>query len=1191
MKPAVVLQDVRAGGSIAVSVFQGARYHRVDYMREIEPLLRYHSARFVGREPPLEALVEHLKRGAGYLMLRAPAARGKTALLARLVDEMSGKMPLVAHFLRPEAGQHTSTAFLQSINSQLLNVLGVGGGVAPTLMELRPQFSELWSLAARSPLALVVDGLDEMAHEELRAVQLLPAGLGAARVAVSTRPLPDPRTVLPTEHPLRAAQVLDLAPLDLEETRRLLIGLDPAPDELPERVRQVHMIANGEPLVARFVAERVAAHGDAALVDAAGAPHASVDDYFQYQVSVLRDEAPEAAWDLLGVLSVVAAPIAPEDVALLTGKSKRSVLSGRRHVDRYLIPAGQGEVAIGHPALQQQLATEFSATELDAHRRSLHVWAQSFRDVGWPDDTPSWLVLNWPKQLAKDNPGALPELIDTSWLTVRMAADEDVSRGFLADAEAALAVADTDASLLRLALLIATVGDLDERAPLDAVEVMTFAGQEGLPRRLLGAAPAGSIRRAELLARIGRARLNRGDDIAAEAAFLEAAAPTTRFAVSPDDYAAVFIIAENAGPGALRQLADSVFDGSLGDGFNERPEVVEKVLTGLARVGEHDQATSRLREWPNLPGGALLWGILGDFSRLEELESKAFAEVPEWLSDVLEDLPAWFRQDDNRALDLSALAQGWANAGRLDRAADVAARISARNSDSIRSSLLLTDPSLKQVRVEMAVQGLAALEGEGFARGRIREEGVLGRALAPLGDVSLLERAEAIADAAGLDTDVCLGWVEAGEVDRGLTLLEEEMRRDVHTAWLRREVILATLRQSTRRGAADRGELVARSIKDPLLRSHAVAAVALGVVNQDETRGVQLALESIRLNLEMRPNALTSEIMQLATAVAYLTPTSPACAHLAERFLKTRPGRPGFGRATLAELLVAIGSLGDARDLVMPATPSAWGHEDRSHALSLLARAYAEGGDSRLAIEAAKAAEAELRDYRWDSPVWIELAGTWRLVGRGTSSARCLDMALQASARIAEEDYWDEWTPIVDLVDEALAQSRRADATNAVDQLLVKGWPSTVAAAGLLGDDGLGRDGARHVVGRLQDEDLGMEWVPSGVHHVPTVLRALEPADASTLREVLIRRVNSDPDPRRGACLRLFAAYASLETEPDIAAEAAVRAVVDSRVAGASAYLAMARQAVPLLAETRPGLIESHLYAVYDLRLWWSDWP
>ena len=268
------------------------------------------------------------------------------------------------------------------------------GGTPPGVTELRGQLSELWAAACESatlerPLLLIVDGLDEMAAEDIAIADLMPTALGAhVHVVVSSRTEPDPRDAVPPEHPLRRADVLELGAFGVEAIRTLVerYDLDPARTS-PERILA---LTRGEPLFARFVCEAIAEHGPGELERLERDPPHDAEEYFARQLRRLAgSELGDVSWRVLGALVVAHGGVTADELAEVLEQPPRSLRAALSPLRRFLI--GPERFDIFHHSLRELAAGELPA-ELAELRTAFADWCRAYGARGWPRETPVYIL-------------------------------------------------------------------------------------------------------------------------------------------------------------------------------------------------------------------------------------------------------------------------------------------------------------------------------------------------------------------------------------------------------------------------------------------------------------------------------------------------------------------------------------------------------------------------------------------------------------------------------------------------------------------------------------------------------------------------------------------------------------------------------------------------------------------------------
>lgn len=323
-----------------------------EQVRRIAPL------ELIGREPDLRELESFCTTSANaYRWIRAEAWTGKSALLSWFVLNPPPGVRIVSFFITARlAAQNDRNAFIDNVLEQLLALLGQE--MPPFLTEANREAHLLALLgqaadtcrARGETLVLLVDGLDEdrgvtTGPHAYSIAALLPArpppGL---RVLVAGRPNPPIPVDVPSHHPLRSPDVVR-----------------PLAQSLAAKAERADMERELRHLLAGSQAER----------------------------------------DLLGFLTAAGGGLTAVDLAHLTGRTAWEVedhlrvVTGRsfmRSPDPY---GGQDSLDVfllGHEELHQTAIDMLGPTLLAQYRNRIHVWAESYRNLGWPQRTPEYLL-------------------------------------------------------------------------------------------------------------------------------------------------------------------------------------------------------------------------------------------------------------------------------------------------------------------------------------------------------------------------------------------------------------------------------------------------------------------------------------------------------------------------------------------------------------------------------------------------------------------------------------------------------------------------------------------------------------------------------------------------------------------------------------------------------------------------------
>ncbi|WP_371626599.1 hypothetical protein OG245_30700 [Streptomyces sp. NBC_01116] len=445
-------------------------------------------ARLLDRDSELRELAafcggEDLPGATGYMWWQAGPWAGKSALLSEFVlRHRPDDVDLVAYFIADYLGRNDQKGFLESVMRQLASL----GEQDPSAAGARPEdFPSLCQAAAQAcrdrgrRLVLVVDGLDEDAAGagQPSIAALLPRNPPAGmRVVVTGRPCPLIPDDVPGDHPLRLRHIVrSLAPSPHAADISRMAG------------REVDQLLQNEQVGVPLLGLLVAARGSLTAADLT---------------------------QLVGVR--------PFNVERqLRGVTGRSLVPGA-HGEMRLpdTPVGVHPLALGHTELRNRALNRLG--DVSEFEDRLYAWADEYQARGWPADTPTYLLYDYPHMLAGNKNGERLTAI---------ALDPQRQQALLGRASPDVALSDIELSahmirqrrpvdVVALAGLAASRTLLTEQArslPASFAVAFAWLGHSQRARQFALLAPH-AAEKAVRLASVARALAGAGDQYASQAA-------------------------------------------------------------------------------------------------------------------------------------------------------------------------------------------------------------------------------------------------------------------------------------------------------------------------------------------------------------------------------------------------------------------------------------------------------------------------------------------------------------------------------------------------------------------------------------------------------------------------------------------------------------------------------------------------
>ncbi|MEH0564400.1 hypothetical protein QBA37_35100 [Streptomyces silvae] len=317
----------------------------------------------------LQAFVTAPDGAPSYLWWQAGPWAGKTALLAWFATQALPAGVDVAHYIiAGRLGTDRRDGFVRAVGEQLASA--AGNRRRPAVDPKQPNLEPLYEAAAREcagrnrRLVLIVDGLDEDADAGLDSAGIAgmlpkvpPHGM---RVIATGRPHPRVPVKLAADHPLRDPAIVRR----LTDSRAARVIRDAAMAEL-------RTLLDDRDIGQRLLGLLVSAQG--ALTGA--------------DLGELLDTTPHDVQDKLRTVAGRSMAPTRTDLLPVDVRTEKEAEAGRQ------------TFVLAHTTLHATACEELGRRFLAECRRDLDRWAQEYRDEGWPEDTPNYLLTGYTRLL------------------------------------------------------------------------------------------------------------------------------------------------------------------------------------------------------------------------------------------------------------------------------------------------------------------------------------------------------------------------------------------------------------------------------------------------------------------------------------------------------------------------------------------------------------------------------------------------------------------------------------------------------------------------------------------------------------------------------------------------------------------------------------------------------------------------
>jgi hypothetical protein len=424
-------------------IVEGINLLPYDYDQRIQNFLteylgtEAHPVPFGGRDDALKMLDNWLADTTPYLLLAAPAGRGKSALLVRWLDNLLAREDLALAFVPVSIrfGTNMERVFYAALAARLAFLHGDDIPASPetSTAVYRGLVADYLSksLANGRMLLVVLDGLDEAADWQAGADFMpgeLPAGV---RVVVSARFLAgdvDSNSWLRRLNWERngLASAPSLTPLDQDGVRDVLFKMGCPLDELSRQVDivvELHRLSAGDPLLVSLYVSDLWVKGEEVtrlkpkdLVGIEPGYKGYFDRWWDDQKKLWGKDKPwleQHVWTVLNLLAGALGPLFKDDMQMLAPELDSNYIADALEILQRLIIGGnqlQG-YTFSHSKLGQYFWDTLTSPEQAQVERRFLTWGERIlqefidkkRDPRKKTEVPIYAVRNYGMHLARSN--------------------------------------------------------------------------------------------------------------------------------------------------------------------------------------------------------------------------------------------------------------------------------------------------------------------------------------------------------------------------------------------------------------------------------------------------------------------------------------------------------------------------------------------------------------------------------------------------------------------------------------------------------------------------------------------------------------------------------------------------------------------------------------------------------------------